>query len=168
VPGNLLTCAASAEKRGMDSTTRVVFAVGVFITIVSVPVAYGSPSDGFEVSAIGGDKFRVKSRIQVGKPLLYQFHDCDNVFADELNDEWDYPGLFDFNQSLYAFFPQVSVVMARPQAKRDESLNPRSIRATQHMTFAVVDTVGYVNCLSSHPNLETCCGWMPLTIGKLR
>lgn len=139
----------------MNSTTRVVFAVGIFITIVSVPVAYGSPSDGFEVCAIGGDEFREKGRVQVRKRLLYQFHDCDNVFADELNNERDYPGLFDFNQALYAFLPQVPVVMACTQAERDEPLNPRSIGAAQHLAFPVVDTVGYVNCLPSHPNLET-------------
>jgi hypothetical protein len=59
----------------MDSTTRVVFAVGVFITIVNVPVAYGSPSDDFKVRAIGGDEFSVQGRVQVRKRLLYQFHD---------------------------------------------------------------------------------------------
>lgn len=149
----------------MDSTTRVVFAVGIFIAIVNGPVAYGSPSDGFEVRAISGDEFRVKSRVQVRKRLLYQFHDCDNVFADELNDERDYPGFFYFKQSLYAFLPQVPVMMACAQAERDEPLNPRSIRAAQHLTFPVVDTVGYVNYLSSHPNLETGCRWMPLAIG---
>ncbi len=152
----------------MDSPTRVVLAVWVFNTVVNIPVAYGSPSNGFEPCAIGGDEFSVERRVQGWQRLINQFHDFDNVFADQLNDEGDNPGFFDCNQSLYAFLSQISVVMACTQTQRDDSLNPRPIGAAPYSAFPVVNTGGDDNCLPPNPNLETGCWWMQLAIRKLR
>jgi hypothetical protein len=97
-------------------------------------------------------KSLIRLEIQSLQTVLDYFDDFDDILADQLDDERDYPIGAGVEETTDGSFTDVPIVMAGVNARRDLQLLAGEIGKRAGLWFGVIDAIRDVHRLASDQN----------------